>query len=169
MLSRFGYHATVIVWLAFLCMVDVIANSTMDGIMSDVYFYKVFFDATLIAWTYLYIKEDLSGTVVKAGSTAARRSTPSDPLSDRGHAEVVHIDLGKSEYIYYGFLTVYGLGNFYFHHSINKSSTGALSLGTLILSMVDILVTVVAIYNFWQVASGKLVRIQQSLNQRLGQ
>lgn len=170
MLSRFAYHATVAVWLCLLCLIDVMANSMLDGIMSDVYFYKVFFDAILIWWTVLYIKEDLSGTVVAATSTAARRNAPpSDPLSERGRAEVVHIDLGKSEYVYYGFLAVYGLGNLFFHHAINKSSTGALSFGTLIMSIVDMLVTIVAIYNFWQVASGKLVRIQQQLNQRLGQ
>lgn len=169
MLSRFYYHSLVAIWLVLLCIIDVVANSLLEGIESDLYFYKVFFDALLIGWTYLFIKEDLSGNVVSASSTTARRANvmPSDPLSDRGRAEVVHVDLGKSEYIYYGFLALYGIGNFFFHHASNKNSTGMLSIGTLIISIADMVIAAVAIYNFWQVASGKLVRLQQTVNQRL--
>lgn len=172
MLTRFAYHATVAAWLLLLCAIDVIANTFLEGIMSDVYFYKVFLDLALIWWTVMFIREDLSGTIVAANSTAARNARAAQAaaaatLSDRGRAEVVHVDLGKSEYIYYGFLTFYGLGNLFFHHAINKSSTGFLSFGTLIISIADMVVTVVAIVNFWQVASGKIVRLSQEVARQL--
>lgn len=162
LLTRFSYHAMVVGWLAVLCLVDVVANTALDGLASDIYFYKVFLDAGLIYWTALYLKEDLNGSVVAAGSTRARAAQNQMP-ADRGHEAIANVDLGKSEYIYYGFLVLYGIGNLYFHHSINKGTTGMESFATLILSMVDIAVAAVAGLNFYQVASGKFVRLQQRL------
>lgn len=164
MLSRIGYHSLVIVWLGILCLVDVIGNNVFTGVMSDVYFYKVFLDGALIWWTVLYLKDDLSGAVVSSTSRRAQSAQAANAPVDHSHDPVVKVDLGASEYIYYAFLVCYGLGNLYFHHDINKEATGLLAFATLVMSMADIVVSAVAGVNFYQVASGKLVRLQQRLN-----
>ncbi len=166
LLTRLGYHSLVIGWLAILGFVDLVANTSLTGIMSDIYFYKVFLDLGLIYWTYLFLKEDLSGTVVSASSRQAQQARQQVQAAvDRGHEAIAKVELGSSEYIYYGFLVVYGLGNFYFHHAINKESAGILSLATLIISVADMTVSGIAGLNFYQVAAGKFVRLQQRLNQ----
>jgi len=156
LLTRFGYHSLVIVWLAVLGLVDVVGNTMLTGVMSDVYFYKVFLDGALIWWTALYVKEDLGGQVV---SSSSKKATATDHAGD----PVIKINLGSSEYIYYGFLAFYGCGNLYFHHTINKASTGVVSMSTLIMSIVDVVIAAVALINVYQVASGKFVRLQQRL------
>ncbi len=162
-LTRFGYHALVVAWLGVMAFIDVIANTMLSGLESDIYFYKVFLDGALIWWTILFLKEDLSGSIVSSSSSRAGRAGIIDP--DRGHEAVIKVDLGAAEYIYYGFLAMYSLGNLYFHHAINKNSTGVVSMATLVLSMVDVVIAAVALINFYQVASGKLVKLQQRVSQ----
>jgi len=127
----------------------------LTGIWSDLYFYKVFLDGALIWWTILYLKDDLTGAVVT--------QTRAQQKMSKADESIVQVDIGTLEYVYYAFLTLYGFGNLYFHHMINKDSTGFLSIGTLILSMADVAVAAIAIVNFWHLASGKLVRLQKQL------
>lgn len=156
LMTRFGYHSLVIIWLGVLCLIDVGANTMMTGIWSDVYFYKVFLDGALIWWTVLFLKEDISGTVVSSTSKAAMKSVRADE-------PVVAVNLGAHEYVYYGFLLLYGVGNLYFHHSINKEAVGLMSMATLILSGVDVVVSAVAAVNLYHVGQGNFVKLQKQM------
>ena len=155
LMTRFGYHSLVIIWLGVLCLIDVGANTMMTGIWSDVYFYKVFLDGALIWWTVLFLREDVSGTIVSTTSSKAKIARADEP--------VVAVNLGAHEYVYYGFLLLYGVGNLYFHHAINKDAVGLMSIATLILSMVDVAVSAVAAVNLYHVGQGNFVKLQKTM------
>jgi hypothetical protein len=171
-LTRKGYHFVVISWLAVMCVIDVVANTMLTGVMSDVYFWKIVLDAGLMWWTWNYLRDDLAGNVVDAAKArsmldAERRrmgATP-DRAPSRGDESILGSteSLGAIEYIYYFFMVAYGGGNLIFHHAINKASTGSLSLTTMILSGVDLIVVVVAAVNLWRMFGGKVVRFTRSL------
>lgn len=166
-LTRKGYHTLVIAWLGLMIVIDVIANTVFTGIMSELYFWKILLDGVLIWWTGAYLKEDMEGGVLSSGQAAVEKARLARQanMNAKGDESVVGTieSLGAIEYIYYFFLLAYGGANFIFHHAINKSSTGPLSLTTLVLSMVDGVILAVAAINLWNMYSGNVVRFSKSL------
>lgn len=164
-LTRKGYHTLVIAWLGLMIVIDVIANTVFTGVMSELYFWKILLDGVLIWWTAAYLKEDMAGNVLSSGQAAVEKARLARQANLRGDESVVGTieSLSAIEYIYYFFLLAYGGANFIFHHAINKSSTGPLSITTLVLSAVDGVILVVAAINLWNMYSGNVVRFSKSL------
>ena len=165
-LTRKGYHTLVIVWLGLMCVIDVVANTLLTGLMSEVYFWKVILDGGLIWWTAAYLKEDMAGNVLSSQAAAvARAQLQRQQAAVKGDESIIGSieSLSGIEYIYYFFMAGYGGANFVFHHALNKASTGPLSLTTLVLSIVDGIIVAVAAVNLWNMYRGNVVRFTKSL------
>jgi hypothetical protein len=139
---RFYFNCIALGWLAILTVLDVIGNGNSTGFLSDVYMVKSGLDVVLLLWT---------GVMMYTAVTGRK----------------LDIDLGKSEYIYFGAMAFYAFVSLIGHHSLNKESTGPLAFVTLIMVWVDVALAAFAGYNFWVVFRTKAAAIQNQIKQRV--
>lgn len=155
-LTRMGFNLLVVVYLAPMALIDFIGNSTVEGAMSDYYYYKFILDSLLVA--YAIYQAFFSGTTSHIDTAKARVSDHAD--------EVVSFEkIGSIEYIYCALLSIYAAANWYFMHDINKNSTGLLSMATLIWSFLSIAIVIISVIQFYHLKSGKIVELKKRVMQ----
>jgi hypothetical protein len=148
-LTRMGFNALVIVWLAPLVMLDFVGNTISTGFWSDVFFYKMLADGLLVGYAFW---ECSHGQTTSLANAKAR-------VADR-HDDVVSFEnIGAIEYVYCVVLCVYAIANFVVLHGMNKESTGLESIATLAWSFVSLAVAILAAVQFWHLKSGKIVEL----------
>ena len=152
-LTRTGFNTLVLVWLIPALLMDIVGNTTATGSMSDFYYFKAMADALLSAYAFwqLFRGETMTRT------EAARKA------NDSSDSVITFDNLGAVEYIYCAVLVILALGSFWFHHDINKNSTGALSIASLIWSWLDLAVAALAGIQFWRLKSGAIVSVSRKL------
>jgi hypothetical protein len=153
-LTRFGFNSIVLVWLVPALIMSIYGNTVSTGVASDIYYWMTGIDAGLILYALFQLFRSDDTMSVKE---AARRKNDS-------HDEVVSFEnLGSIEYIYCAVLVILAVGSWWFHHSINKDSTGILSIATLIWSWLDLLIAVVSAFQFYRLKSGAIVEVSKKL------
>ena len=157
-MTRFGFHASILIWLGLLVFfVDIAGNTANTGVLSDVFMGKTIFDVLLAFWTFMYLKEDIQGTTVH------RHQAESSWASAKGREQLISFEkLGGLDYVYYGVIAAYTIGNLVLHWSANKHSTGLESIWYLIWVLMDVVLCVVAIVQISAIANGKLVQIRKN-------
>lgn len=113
------------------------------------------FDGFLFAYACWQM---FNGQTAHINTASARKKDSTD--------EVIGFDnIGAVEYIYCALLSAYGAANWYFLHQINANSTGAVSVLTLVWSILSIAVTVLAAVQFYHLKSGAIVELKKRVVQ----
>lgn len=153
-LTRFGFNAIVLVWLVPAIIMGFIGNATTEGTTSDIYYWFTLFSVALAIYAGIQcFRED---NTMSAHEASRRRDDHRDDV-------VSFENIDALEYIYCGVLVVLALGSWWFHHSVNKNSTGLLSVATMIWSWLDLIVAVVAGLQFYRLKSGAIVSVTKKL------
>jgi hypothetical protein len=154
-LTRFGFNMLVIIYLAPLLFIDLIGNMMYTDAQSDYFYYKALLDGCLLAYSIYQLTRPATTSLSNAKARAV------DTMD-----EIVSFEsLGAMEYIYCLMLSAYSAVNWYFLHDLNKHSTGLVSMGTMIWSILSIAVAVVAIVQFWHLKSGNIVELKKKVLQ----
>lgn len=155
-LTRTGYNFFVAIWLAPLILFDFVGNSISTGTASDFYYYKFMADCLILAYALWQMFGRAATT--SASNAQARANDHSD--------EVIGFEkLGAAEYLYCAILVVYAAANWFQLHLINKESTGAISVATLVWSFVSLLVAVLSAIQFYHLKSGVIVELKHKVVQ----
>lgn len=156
-LTRFGFNMLVIVYLAPLLLIDLIGNMMYTDAQSDYFYYKALLDGCLLAYSIYQLTRPATASI----SNAKKQQVAAD-----SNDEIVTFEsLGAMEYIYCLMLSAYSAVNWYFLHDLNKHSTGLVSMGTMIWSILSIAVAVVAFIQFWHLKSGNIVELKKRVIQ----
>lgn len=153
-LSRFGFNLLVAIWLLPMLLLDVYGNTTTTGVTSDVYYYAAIVHALALFY---------------AGFQCWRKSETSDlkhakaAVADAENTVVSFEQLGALEYVYCGGLVVVALASWYLHHKTNADNTGFVSLASMVWSMLDIVVAILAGIQFWRIKSGSLTQLVRKM------
>jgi hypothetical protein len=154
-LTRFGFNALVAVYLAPLLLIDLIGNMLFTDAQSDYFYYKAILDGCLLAYAFYQLSKPPTATIKAAQAK----------VNDRNDDIASFEDLSSIEYIYCLLLSAYAAVNWWFLHDLNKHSTGLVSMGTLIWSILSIAVTVLAAIQFYRLKSGTLVELKKKVIQ----
>jgi hypothetical protein len=154
-LTRFGFNVLVTIYLAPLLLIDLIGNMLFTDTQSDYFYYKAILDGCLMAYALYQLNKPPTASVAKAKMAVA------DDTNNIASFE----DLGAIEYIYCLLLSAYAAVNWWFLHDLNKHSTGLVSLGTLIWSVLSIAITVLAAVQFYRLKSGAIVELKKKVLQ----
>ena len=154
-LTRFGFNVLVAIYLLPLILVDFIGNMMSTGATSDYYYYKCIFDGLLFAYACWQM---FSGETAHVNTAKTRKLDTAD--------EVIGFEnIGAMEYIYCALLSIYGAVNWFFLHQINANATGAVSILTLVWSILSIAVTILAAVQFYHLKSGAIVELKKRVVQ----
>jgi hypothetical protein len=156
-LSQFGFAMLVMIYLAPLLAIDIETNTVSTGMESDVAFYKTLFDGLLLAFA---VYQGFFG-----GATASLADAQRRKADHRDTAVADFSNIGAIEYIYCLVLSAYACANFFMLHSVNKSSTGLMSMGTLIWSFLSLAVCALAAIQFYHLKSGQIVQLKNRMIQ----
>lgn len=154
-LTRFGFSALVTVYLAPLLLIDLIGNMLYTDVQSDYFYYKAILDGCLMAYAIYQLTLPPTANINKA------RAEVRDANTDIASFE----DLGKIEYLYCLLLSAYAAVNWWFLHALNKQSTGLISAGTLIWSILSIGVCILAAVQFYHLKQGSIVELKKRVIQ----
>lgn len=156
-LTRFGFNVVVLVWLVPMLAIDVYGNTTTTGISSELYYYAAIFHGLLALFAgYQLTRKSELMTEAKAKSKVA---DPEDAVVSFKH-------LGAGEFVYCGVLAVSALVAWWCHHALNKDSTGAMSVVSLLWSWLDILIAGLAGFQFHKLKSGAIVQVAHKIFQQ---
>ena len=154
-LTRFGFNTLVAIYLAPLLLIDLVGNMLYTDAQSDYFYYKAILDGALMAYSLYQLTRPPTASVTKARAQ----------INDRNDEVASFEDLGAIEYIYCLLLSAYSAVNWYFLHALNKNSTGLISMGTLIWSILSIAVCVIAAIQFWHLKQGSIVELKKRIVQ----
>lgn len=153
-LTRTGFNTAAIIWLIPCFFVAVYGNTVSTGFTSDIYYLMTGVTAALILYAL--------GQLFRKGETVSLQEARRRQ-QDANDSVVSFENLGSIEYIYCAVLFVLAVGSWWFHHDINKSATGFLSIATLIWSWVDLLIAIIAGFQFYKLKSGAIVEVSKKL------
>lgn len=154
-LTRLGFNMIVIVYLAPLLAIDILGNTMSVGISSDYYYYKAIFDGLLLVYAAYSV---FQGPTASVNDARARVHSTEDDVVDFSQ-------VGAIEYVYCLMLSAYSAVNWYFLHDINKASTGLMSMGTLIWSLLSVAIAILAFIQFYNLKRGKIVELRKKIVQ----
>jgi hypothetical protein len=157
-LTRKGFNLVVLLWLAPIAVMSLYGNMTTEGALSDLYFYAFGASLALAAFAGIQMMRD-----DYTANGVAQKKTPGRPSSDLVNLE----NVGALEYVYCAVLCLIAVGAFFFHHHVNKETTGLLSLMTLIYSYFDFFITAVSGYQFWTLKGAAVKAAAQKASQGL--
>src|ERR1700734_2654111 len=153
-LTRFGFTAIVLVGLIPSLVFFIAGNAIATGTASDMFYWMTAITVALIAFAVFQI--------MRPDNTMSRKEATR--RSHDSHDDVVSFEnIATFEYIYCGALVVLAIGSWWFHHGINKDSTGFLAIGTLIWSFVDLIVACIAGFQFYRLKSGAIVEVAKKI------
>lgn len=153
-MTRFGFNALVVVYLAPLLLLDIVGNTVNTGQTSNFYYYKSMFDGLLIAYAIWELLTDPGTTHVEHAKMRA----------DDAQDTVMSFEkIGTFEYVYCAFLCLYAIGNWWTLHQFNSTATGMASIGSLIWSLVSIAVALLSAIQFYRLKSGALVELKHKV------
>ena len=154
-LTRFGFNTAVLIWLLPLVGIDLNGNTNAIGAESDYFYYKFLLDGLLCLWAGWQLFRPQTATKAQAQARAADKSD-----------EVVSFDnISAFEYMYCALLALYAAANFFYLHSVNKSATGAMSMGSLVWSILSLVICILACVQFWHLKSGAIVELKKKVVQ----
>jgi len=157
-LTRTGFNAIVALYLLPLVIVDFFGNTFATGVESDYFYYKTIFDGLLFVYACWQMFREPTAHV----NTAQARTNN----TTGGDADIIGFEnLGAIEYIYCAALCLYALVNWYFLHTVNKTSTGMMSIATLVWSIMSIMIAVLAAVQFYHLKSGTIVELKKRVIQ----
>src|SRR5664279_3448550 len=147
-ITRVGLAIATIVWLLFLILfVDLAGNSRNQGIISDLYFGKIFLDVALIAWTGVIIY----GSKNVASAASVKINIPNKPDTD----EIVDLQqLSSVEHVYYGILTVYAIINLLLHWITNRNTVGGSAVFSALWAIFDLIIAGLSGWQFYNLQQG---------------
>jgi hypothetical protein len=141
-LARFGFNLLVAIYLAPLIVLQILANSEATGRQSDMHYYAALATALLLGyavWGLLTDKRTMSHRQVDGEAGAA--------------------NLGSADHVYCVFLALFAAVNWYVLYQANRDMTGLPSIGTLVWSFMSLIVLILALVQFWNMKSGRLVKL----------
>jgi hypothetical protein len=153
-LTRAGFNILVMVWLAPLVFLDLFGNANSTGNDSDYFYYKMIADGVLFAFAAF-----LAFGTGKTASVSSAKEQMRDPANDVMSFE----QIGSWEYIYCALLVVYALVNWWFMHSVNRDSTGAVALASAIWSFVSLAVAILSAVQFYHLKQGSIVALRDKM------
>ena len=155
-LTRTGFNVLVAIWLMPLIAIDIVSNTLETGATSDLYYYKSMADGVLIC--YALWQAFFRPATASASSARARQADKNDDV-------VAFESIGGAEYIYCALLFLYSVANWYFLHGVNKSSTGVVSIASLIWSFLSLGIAILSAIQFWNLKSGAIVELKSKVVQ----
>jgi len=155
-LTRTGYNVLVAIWLLPLIVMDFVGNTIFTEQESDYFYYKTMADGLLLAYA-LY--QAFGRAETASARNAARR------VADHADEVVSFERIGAAEYIYCALLVVYSCFCWYSMHTINKNSTGMVSIVTLVWSFMSLAVGLLSAIQFYHLKSGAIVELKHKIVQ----
>ena len=142
-LTRFGFNLLVAVYLAPLIVLQILANSEATGGKSDMHYYAALTTALLLGyavWGLLTDKDTMSQV-------------------DQIDGEASGANLGSVDHVYCVILALFAVVNWYVLYQANRDMTGLPSIATLVWSFMSLIVLILALVQFWNMKSGRLVKL----------
>jgi TIR domain len=140
-LTRFGFNLLVAVYLAPLIVLQILANSEATGGESDMHYYAALATALLLGYAVWGLLTD------------------KDRQVDRIDGEASAANLGSADHVYCVILALFAVVNWYVLYKANRNMTGLPSIATLVWSFMSLIVLIVALLQFWNMKSGRLVKL----------
>jgi len=156
-MTRFGFNLLVAVYLAPLMVLQILANSERTGVASDMHYYAALATALLLGhavWGLLIDRGTMSRRV------AARQA-------DQVAGEASATNLGAPDQVYCVILALFAAVNWYVLHQVNRATTGLPSVASFVWSLMSLIVLILAIVQFWNMKSGRLVMLTRKAAPRL--
>jgi hypothetical protein len=144
-LTRFGFNLLVAVYLAPLIVLQIFANSEATGGTSDMHYYAALATALLLGYA-------VWGLLADKG-TMSRRHV------DQIDGEASAANLGSADHVYCVILALFAVVKWYVLFQANRDMTGLPSIATLVWSFMSLIVLILALVQFWNMKSGRLVKL----------
>jgi hypothetical protein len=141
--TRFGFNLLVAVYLAPLIVLQILANSEATGGESDMHYYAALATALLLGYAVWGLLTD--------------KGTMSHRQVDQIGGEVSAANLRSADHVYCVILALFGVVNWYVLYQANRDMTGLPSIATLVWSFMSLIVLILALLQFWNMRSGRLV------------
>jgi hypothetical protein len=135
-MTKFAFALLTCIWLAPMVILDFIGNSTATGFASDAYLAAFAIHGLLTLWAGIQLWGD------------------AHPVAPGEHAHKAKVaielpDIAAMEHIFCALLFVVALAGAWEHHSVNKESTGIVSMGALLWFFFDLVMAFVSGVQFW--------------------
>ena len=153
-LTRTGWHAVASLYLIPLVFIGIIGNSTATGAESEIYYWSTLFCGLLAA--YAVIAMFAGAETMSADSARSAKNSSKDDV-------VAFDNLHSIEFIYDAVLCLVAVGMFFYMHSINKNTTGLMSLVSMLWSYFSLGIAVLSAWQFWGMKSGQIVQVTRKL------
>jgi hypothetical protein len=144
-LTRFGFNLLVAVYLTPLIMLQILANSDATGGQSDMHYYAALTTALLLGYAVWGLLTD--------------KDTMSHRQVDQIDGEASEPNLGYVDDVYCVILALFAAVNWYVLYQANRDMTGLPSIATLVWSFMSLIVLILALVQFWNMKSGRLVKL----------
>ena len=141
-LTRFGFNLLVAVYLAPLIVLQLLANSEATGGESDIHYYAALATALLLGYAVWSLLTD-------KGTMPHRQVDQID-----GEASAANL----ADHVYCVVLALFAVVNWYVLYQANRDMTGLPSIATLVWSFMSLIVLILALVQFWNMKSGRLVK-----------
>jgi hypothetical protein len=144
-LTRCGFNLIVAIYLAPLLGIQILENVETSGAESDLHYFAALATALLLGyavWSMVADKGTLSHRVAALNEAEGEASAAK---------------LGTADHAYCIILALYALVNCYVLYRINHVATGLTSVTTIVWSFISLIVLILALVQFWNIKSGRLV------------
>jgi TIR domain len=142
-LVSFGFNLLVAVYLAPLIVLQILANSEATGRQSDMHYYAALATALLLGYA-------VWGLLTEKGTMSHRQVDQID-----GEASAANL----ADHVYCVILALFAVVNWYVLYQANRDMTGLRSIATLVWSFMSLIVLILALVQFWNMKSGRLVKL----------